>query len=48
MILATAEGFGVDDDLMFTIGQSLAVVALDNAMGCPQGFSNFSSKGGPL
>ena len=33
MILATAEGFGVDYDLVLTIDQSLAVVALDDAMG---------------
>lgn len=35
MILATAEGCGVDDDLVLAIGQSLAVVTLDDAMRRP-------------
>lgn len=35
MILATAEGFGMDDDLVLTIGQGLAVVTLDDGMGSP-------------
>lgn len=33
MILAAAEGFGVDDYLMLGIDEGLAVVALDDAMG---------------
>ena len=33
MILTPAEGFGVDDYLMFGIDESLAVAALDDAMG---------------
>jgi hypothetical protein len=33
MILTPAEGFSVDDHLMFGINESLAVVPLDDAMG---------------